>query len=43
VAPRISSSDNIEARLGKDVDLSCTATGDPTPSIWWIKDGQRKF
>lgn len=29
------------ARVGQAINLTCTATGSPTPSITWFKDGNR--
>ena len=41
VAPSITAqTSSMEVELGSKVDLSCTATGNPTPNIHWYKDGK---
>ena len=41
VAPSITTqSSSMTVDLGSRVTLSCTATGNPTPSIRWYKDGK---
>ena len=41
VAPSITAqTSNMKVELGSKVTLSCTASGNPTPTIHWYKDGK---
>ena len=41
VAPSLTTQPlSVTVDLGSRVNLQCTATGNPTPSIQWYKDGQ---